>query len=203
MQNRKLRSTPAVQFIQSIPSTWKGYELFAIWIVKKLKPKVTVDLGFDMGLSTISFAHGNRGHTFGIDWLSGNNYSRKRISMESALHNILIAIRLRYVKNLHLIVGPIPEISHKWNSEIDLLHIDSTQSYEEIKKQYMHWQPFLKKDAVILIHDVTSLPSEVGRFFEELPLYKFVFTKGCGLGIATSNETLCQEIEKDWANQPF
>lgn len=151
-----------------------------------------------MGLSTISFAHGNCGHTFGIDWLSGSNFSRKRIAMESALHNILIAIRLRYVKNLHLIVGPIAEISHKWNREIDLLHIDSTQSYEEIKGQYEHWQPFLKRDAVILIHDVQSLPSEVGRFFDELPLFKIIFTEGSGLGIATSNEALCQEIEKDW-----
>lgn len=201
VQNRKLRSTPAIQFIQSIPSTWKGYELFAIWIVKKLKPKITVDLGLDMGLSTISFAHGNRGHTFGIDWLSGSNFPRKRIAMECALHNILIAIRLRYVRNLHLIVGPVAEISQKWNREIDLLHIDGSQSYDEIKWQYDHWQPFLKKGTVILIHDVRALPNEVGKFFNELQLFKIVLPNGSGLGLATADKALCQEIETEWATR--
>ncbi len=197
-RDNKLRSTPAVQFIQSISSSWKGYELFAIWIVKKLKPKVTVDLGFDMGLSTISFAHGNCGHTFGIDWLTDANFSRKRMAMESAFHNILNAIRLKYVKNLHLIIGPPTEISNKWNKEIDLLHIDCTQHYEDIQKQYEHWKPFLKKDSIILIHDVASFPSEIGRFFDELPLSKLLFTHGKGLGLATGNPSLCREIAEEW-----
>lgn len=79
----RLKKTPAIQFIQSIPSTWKGHELFAIWIVKTLKPKVVVDLGFDMGLSTIALAHRNRGDTFGIDWVE-QNFSRKKVSLDSA-----------------------------------------------------------------------------------------------------------------------
>lgn len=187
-----------MQFIQSIPSTWKGYELFAIWIVKKFKPKVTVDLGFDMGLSAISFAYSNRGHTFGIDWLTDTNFSRKRMAMESAFHNILNAIRLKYVKNLHLIVGPPTEISNKWNKEIDLLHIDCTERYDDIKRQYENWKPFLKKDSIILIHDVAAFPNEIGRFFDELPLSKLLFPQGNGLGLATGSASLCQEIAKEW-----
>lgn len=197
---RGLRSTPAIRFIQSIPSTWKGHELFAIWIVKKIRPKVVVDIGFDQGLSTIAFAHRNLGHTFGIDWIGDENILQKRTAMETAFHNISAAIRLNYVKNIHLIVGPIKEISQRWDRKIDLLHIDGAQKYEEIKEHYQHWKPFLTKDAVLLIHDVESLSKEVGKFFSELPLHKFLFLHNKGLGIATNNASLCQAIEAEWGD---
>lgn len=151
-----------------------------------------------MGLSAISFAYSNRGHTFGIDWLADRNFSQKRIAMESAFHNILNAIRLKYVKNLHLIIGPTSEISNKWTKEIDLLHIDSAKHYDEIKMQYEHWKPFLKKDAVILIPDVGAFP-EVGKFFNELPLSKILLPHGNGLGLATNNAALCQEVAEEWS----
>ncbi len=187
----------AIPYIQSISSSWRGNERFAFWIVKKLKPKIIVDLGLNMGLSAISFAYGNKGgHTFGIDWLPTENFSQKRAEMESAFHNILNAIRLKCVKNLHLIIGPVPEISKKWNKEIDLLHIDGIYNYEDIKMHYAHWKPFLKKDAVILIHEIAAHPNEIGRFFDELPFYKTHLPYGNGLGIATPNADLYQEIDQ-------
>ncbi len=204
-QRNRLRSTPAIQFIQSIDSSWKGYELFAIWVVKKIKPKVIVDLGFDKGLSTIAFAHRNCGDTYGIDWVGENNFSQKRDSMEKAFHNISAAIRMKYVKNINLIIGPLTEISEKWDREIDLLHIDCAHSYDEIKEQYESWKPFLKKDAVILIHDVGAFPNETGRFFQELTLPKRLFAHGKGLGIATNNSSLHEQIANAWeetANLP-
>ena len=201
---RLFRYTPAIRCIQSIESTWKGHELFGIWIVQKIKPKVTVDLGFDMGLSTFAFAHRNRGHTFGVDWIGNANFSRKRAAMESAFQNISAAIRLKYVKNIHLFIGPLNEIAQKWDCKIDLLHIDGMHSYEEIKEQYEHWKLFLNEDAVILIHDVEGYPEETGRFFRELSLPKLKFTHNNGLGIATKSRAVCEAISEEWTlNQYF
>ncbi len=193
-----MRHTPAIQFIQSIDSSWKGHELFAIWVVKKIKPRIIVDLGFDTGLSTIAFAHRNPGHTYGIDWVGESNFPQKRTSMEKAFHNISSALRLKYVKNINLIIGPSYEISRQWDREIDLLHIDSSHSYDEIKKHYENWRPFLTNNAVILIHDVGAFPNETGRFFQELDLPKRLFAQGKGLGIATTNLSLQQEIADVW-----
>lgn len=196
-----LKNTPAIQFIQSIPSTWKGHELFAIWLVKMLNPKVIVDLGFDMGLSTIALAHRNRGHTFGIDWVE-QNFSQKKVSLDSAFQNISAAIRMKYVKNIHLIVGPILEISRNWNRGIDLLHIDCMQSYLEIKIHYENWTHFLNEDGVVLIHDAEAFPDEVGRFFRELDMPKLLFPQGKGLGIATNNREIYEMISREWKINP-
>lgn len=196
-----IKYTPAIQFIQSIPSTWKGHELFAIWVVKMLKPKIVVDLGFDMGLSTIALAHRNRGHTFGIDWVK-QDFSRKKASLDSAFQNISAAIRMKYVKNIHLIVGPIEEISQNWNREIGLLHIDCTQSYQEIKIHYENWSQFLKEDGVILIHNIEAYPNEVGRFFRELDTPKLLFPQGKGLGIATKNREIYEKTLREWKINP-
>jgi len=191
-------TSPALRFLQSIDSSWKGHELFALWIIKQLKPKVTVDIGFDKGLSTIAFALSNRGATYGIDWFYDHNLSRKKIAMDIAYQNILMAIRLHYVKNIHLIVGPSVEITRQWKREIDLLHIDGMQRYSEAKEQYDHWKPFLTKNAVLMIHDVTALPNETGKFFHDLPMPKIVFPHGKGLGIATQNQTIYRQISEEW-----
>jgi hypothetical protein len=169
-------------------------------MIKTLKPRVTVDLGFDRGLSTIAFAYENSGLTFGIDWLDCKSYSEKIIALDDAFENISLAIRLNYVKNLHLIVGPFAEVSKKWTREIDLLHIDWTHHYTDAKAQYETWKRFLKDDAVFLIHDVESCAGETGRFFRELPLPKMLFPGSNGLGIATRNTDLLASIAREWTD---
>lgn len=106
------------------------------------------------------------------------------------------------MKNVHLIVGPLQEISRNWSREIDLLHIDCTQSYLEIKLHYESWTQFLKEDGVILIHDTEAFPDEVGRFFRELDMPKLHFPQGKGLGIATNNREIYKKISRDWKINP-
>src|SRR3990167_6673778 len=156
---------PALAFIDSIESTWKGHEAFAIWLVQQLHPKVILDLGFDRGLSTLAFAFRNRGHVFGIDWFEEGNYANKSFALDNAFRNISDAIRFNYVRNIHLIIGPFREVSKNWTRKIDILHIDWAHTYLSVKQHYDHWIRYLAIDGVVLIHDVLAYPDEVGRFF--------------------------------------
>ncbi|HSX26913.1 MAG TPA: class I SAM-dependent methyltransferase, partial [Chlamydiales bacterium] len=184
-------------FLDGIESTWKGHEQFALWLVQHLHPKTIVDLGFDRGLSTIAFAYRNRGHVFGIDWFEEGNYAVKSFALDSAFRNISNAIRFNYVKNIHLIIGPFRDVSRKWTRKIDILHIDWAHSYVSAKQHYDNWAPYLKSDAVILVHDILSYPEETGRFFRELAGYhKVQFSHAEGLGIATTNLGLVNEIKQ-------
>ena len=155
---KRKRQDLALQFIESIDSTWKGHEQFAIWLVHKLKPKTVVDLGFDRGLSTVSFAYRNRGHVYGIDWFEEGSYSEKCFALDAAFRNISNAIRFNYVKNIHLIVGPFSDVSKTWKRQIDLLHIDWAHSYRSVKFHFDNWQRYLKDHGVLLIPHLLSFP---------------------------------------------
>jgi hypothetical protein len=188
----------ALRFIDSIESTWKGHEQFALWLVKKLRPKTIVDLGFDRGLSTVAFAYKNKGQVFGIDWFEQGGYSEKCFALDRAFGNIANAIRFNYVKNINLIIGPFSHVSKGWNRKIDLLHIDWAHSYESVKTHYENWRRFLNPDGVVLIHDITSHPQEVGRFYNEIPLPKFLFPEASGLGVICANEKILFQIQEGW-----
>jgi predicted O-methyltransferase YrrM len=190
-----VRKSSALAFINSIESTWKGHQQFALWLIQHLKPKTTVDLGFDRGLSTIAFGHQNRGQVFGIDWFDESNYITKCFALDAAYRNISDALRFHYAKNIHLIVGPFKEIARTWRRKIDLLHIDWSHSYVLTKQHYENWSRYLNTDGVVLIHDVVAYPNETGRFFDELPMHKFLFPHAQGLGVASTNEALIAEIK--------
>ena len=190
----------ALKFIQTIDSTWKGHEQFAMWLVKRLKPKVIVDLGFDRGLSTIAFAYKNRGQVFGIEWFfEEGSYAAKSYALDSAFQNITDAIKRKYVKNIHLIIGPYRDVLKNWNLPIDVFHIDWAHSYRSVKFQYELWRCHLKEDSVLLIHDVVAYPTEVGKFFDELSAPKYLFTEGKGLGVVSNNQALIEEIRERWS----
>lgn len=193
------KSNSFFTFLENIESSSKGHQRFICWLVQFLKPTTIVDLGFDRGLSTIAFAYRNKGHVYGIEWFEEGNYATKCFALDSAFRNISQAIRLRYVKNIHLIVGPFQDIAKKWVRKIDILHIDGAHRYESAKKHYQNWRPFMKEEGVILLHNVSSYPDEMGRFFHELPMHRFIFPHAQGLGIASRNEKVIQEIKKTFA----
>ena len=188
------KSQNALDFIQEIESDWVANREFAMWLIQKMRPKTVVDLGFDKGLSTIVFGYRNQGHVYGIDWFEAGNYAEKSFSLDSAFRNLTEALRFKYIKNIHLIIGPFLDISVTWKRKIDLLHIDSASSYGEAKRRYEGWIRHLVEGGVILVNDVVSQKQGAGRFFEEIPFPKAVFRRGRGLGIATQNEALLDEM---------
>lgn len=188
-------------FLDTIESTWKGHERFAAWLVQRLKPKTTVDLGFDRGLSTLAFACRNRGDVFGIDWFEEGNYAVKSYALDSAFRSISEAIRHNFAKNIHLIIGPFSDVSKKWKRKIDILHIDRAYTYQSVRKQYEMWIPYLKENGMILIHDVTSCPIEVGKFFNELDMPKIVFPHCGGLGVACHDQSMIELILNEWVSK--
>jgi hypothetical protein len=191
----------ALKFIKTIDSTWKGHEPFVIWLVAILRPKVVVDLGFDRGLSTIVFAYKNKGHVFGVDWFfEEGSYAEKSAALDSAMRDITEALQRNYVKNIHLIIGPYRDVLKNWDQPIDILHIGWARTYLAVKFQYESWRCHLKDGSVLLIHDVTVFPNEVGKFFAELSFPKFLFPNGQGLGVVSSNKDLIEKIRQKWGS---
>ncbi len=189
---------PSYLFLKKIKSSWKGYEDFAIWLVEEMKPKVVVDLGIDVGLSTCAFAFPNHGQVFGIDWMEESNFTKKTFALDNAYRNISELSALRKLNNIHIIIGQFDEVVQRWSESIDILHIDWITSYERGKKIYEDWAKFLTEKGVVLIHDIEKESATLGRFFESLDLPKIKFSHNHGLGVVTKDEELLKKIYKRW-----
>jgi len=184
--------------LDDIPTTaWMGHRAFSEWIVKHLKPEVTVDLGVDFGYSTFSFAMPRIGKVYGIDNFAGDEFIGEVNSYPFVSTK---RDKLHLQDNVEFIKGDFNEVAKTWDKKIDILHIDGSHHYEDVKKDFETWSQFVNDDGVILMHDTcveTHNGNEYGvkRFFEEIDLPKVTFTHCFGLGVVSKNEKLIEHIK--------
>jgi len=182
---------------KSVESPWKGHEDFVVWLVKALKPSVIVDLGVELGFSTFVLASPKIGKVYGIDSFKGDSFTtvsnpKKKFMAFSKMLNKRFGI-----DNIEIIEGEFSEVAKDWKLPIDILHIDGSHLYKDVKRDFRDWSKFVKKDGVILFHDV-YVPQEkrfgVEKFFNEINLPKFRFLHSYGLGIVSKNENIIKNI---------
>lgn len=190
--------------LSHIPSAWnaspKGHVEFAVWLVKKINPKIILELGVDYGYSTLIFALNSKGQVFGIDCFSSSIMGHRR---ESDFDFICKIRDILGIKNLHIIRSYFEDIAPIWQKPIDVLHIDGLHDYESCKKDFNNFFPKLTHNGVVLFHDTESYPDDVGKFFSEIDLYKFNFKNSNGLGVASRNYNLIEEIRNVWNDQGY
>lgn len=186
--------------LNDTPATaWTGHRQFAEWLVKFVNPKVIVDLGVDYGYSTFSFAIPRIGHVYGIDNFSGDDFVGTHIPGKYE-YVMMKREKLHLKDNVTIIQGDFNEIAKTWDKPIDILHIDGSHHYDDVKRDFETWIKFLSDDGVILLHDtcIESLNGNeygVKKFFDEIDLPKFTFTHCYGLGVVTKNEIILNNIK--------
>jgi len=187
--------------LDDTPTTaWSGHRQFAEWLVSYVKPEVIVDLGVDWGYSTFSFALPRIGKVYGIDNFSGDDFIG---SVNSYPFVDMKKDKLHLQDNLTFIKGDFNEVAQTWDKKIDILHIDGSHHYEDVKKDFETWSKFLNDDGVILLHDtcIESLNGNeygVKKFFDEIDLPKVTFTHSYGLGVVSKNKDLIETIKKQF-----
>jgi len=189
--------------LDDTPATaWSGHRNFAEWLVKFLNPKVVVDLGVDWGYSTFSFAIPRIGHVYGVDNFIGDDFVDRNSGDEKYNFVSMKREKLHLQDNITLIKGDFSEVAETWDKNIDILHIDGSHHYEDVKKDFETWSKFVSDDGVILMHDTAIDQYEgkgygVKKFFDELDMPKFTFTHSFGLGVVSKNPAVINEIKNN------
>jgi hypothetical protein len=192
--------------LDDIPSTsWGGHRRFAEWILRQMNPNVTVDLGVDYGLSTFSFAIPRIGHVYGIDNFIGDEfvgYDQNRMKYDFVM---MKREKLHLQNNLTFIEGDFDTVAKTWDKKIDILHIDGSHVYEDVKKDFETWTKFLSEDSVVLLHDTNIEEANgheygVKKFFDELDMPKFNFLHSFGLGVVSKNPDIIRLIGETFSN---
>lgn len=182
--------------LYNLQSAWIGHEQFAEWLVEKVQPKVTVDLGVDYGFSLFALALPKIGTVYGIDSFEADAHAGH--------HEDNYAVVLKFKEdhnfdNVEIIKGWFSEIAKTWDKQIDILHIDGLHTYDAIKEDWTNWSKFLTNAGVIIMHDVISFP-ELTLFFNQISSPKAYFTHSAGLGIVVMDEQLLQDILTEFPN---
>ena len=175
----------------SPPYAWIGHVFFAQVLVNEMKPDIFVELGTHTGNSYFSFCqvvktNNLKTKCFAIDTWKGDKHASY---YEESVFNKVKKINNKYSDFSQLLKKTFDEGLEDFdNGSIDLLHIDGLHTYEAVKHDFLSWLPKLKKNAVILFHDINVFREDFGvyKFWSEIqekyPL-TFQFMHSYGLGV--------------------
>lgn len=185
------------EILGAIPSGWnyppKSHREFVEWLINRIKPEVTVELGVDYGYSSFLMALCQDNPVYGIDCFDVSVHGPR----EDDDYQFVMSVKEKLgLDNLEIIKGYFDDVVKTWDKEIDLLHIDGLHDYENCKNDCDTWAPLVKEDGVILFHDTVSNPDGAGLFFSQLEVPKVNFTNSFGLGVASNNADLIEEIKQ-------
>lgn len=128
--------------------------------------QVKVELGTALGFATMILAiHSGKvytidNHTF---YTQNNKYtSNEKYQIIKNFTDLYCGDNIKVIKN-----DTIKEAENWENESIELLFIDAGHIYNQVKADYFAWYPKIKKDAVILIHDVNQETIGVWEFWND------------------------------------
>jgi len=164
---------------------------FGYDIVATLRPKVTVELGTQGGLSFFTFCQSIKendidGVCYAVDTWEGEEHTGKYD--ETVFQSVQEHVRKEYAGFAYLMRMRFSEaLTHFDNASIDLLHIDGLHTYTAVKEDFETWYPKVKPGGIILFHDVYARMMDFGawKFWREIAQQypSFEFRHGFGLGV--------------------
>ena len=135
---------------------------------------VIVEIGSFKGRSTVSFGYGCIGtekHVYAIDLFEGDSQFYGSGDFQEMFSENIKKCQLE--KYVTAVKGDSRLISKKWNMPIDILFIDGSHEYEDVKADFYSFYPFVKKGGWIALHDIKGMWPGVTRFWKEIQMQNF------------------------------
>ena len=189
-------------------SPWAGHRNFAYDLTVWKKPQVVVELGSYYGCSSFAFAQAIKNFDlqtefYGVDTWAGDSDTKTDYAADNIYERYKEVVNKHYRDcHVHMLRMTFDEAAAQFKEQsIDVLHIDGSHNYEDVRHDYETWKDKVKPNGIILFHDVgddSILGHEVfgsNIFWNELKqkmLFTHEFEFSCGLGILFLNEAMYQ-----------
>ena len=185
---------------------WAAHVPFSRWLISELKPNIFVELGTENGHSFFNIADSiqninRQSKCFAIDTWIGDEFTSE---YSEEVYNSVVKINQDlFQNNLSLLRMRFDSALNLFKPRtIDLLHIDGSHKYEDVKNDFEKWLPKVSQDGVILIHDIQVRDSHFGvyDFWQEISQsYKHIeFFHGFGLGVIFLNESVFKKLVQNY-----
>lgn len=172
-------------------SAWIQHAPFGFWIVDALRPRRLVELGTHNGYSYFVFLQAVKALQLSCSCVAVDTWEGDEQTGhydESVFEELHQQHDMLYPDFSELLKARFQDAVEQFDpGSIDLLHIDGSHFYTDVKRDFETWKPRLSNRAVVLLHDtrVYSRHFGVHRLWEELSseFPNFEFTHGHGLGV--------------------
>lgn len=178
-------------------SPWSGHRYFGYDYIANIKPRLMVELGSYYGCSAFTFLQAVKDFELQAEFYAVDTWSGDSFTVSDYQENIYDQYkRIQEAcfsnQKAHMLRMTFDEAVESFKNEtIDLLHIDGSHAYEDVKHDFLTWKNKVKKSGVIFFHDISSdklFGKTLGShlFWEELKKeYPYIveFSFSFGLGI--------------------
>ncbi len=189
--------------------SWAGHKYFVYDLIRNLKPQTIVELGTHRGTSFFSMCQAVKdGHLdtnlYAVDTWQGEKHSG--LYDESILKEVKKIKRKFYsLLNANLLRTTFDDAKKKFaNDVIDLLHIDGLHTYEAVKHDFDNWLDRVKKNGIIILHDINERKKDFGvyRLWEEIKkrytTIEFDHSHGLGVILLNPDHKVLTEYQDHW-----
>ncbi|MGG1368247.1 class I SAM-dependent methyltransferase [Priestia megaterium] len=172
-------------------SAWGGHRNFAYDLVRFMKPKLIVELGTQHGVSFFSFCQAIKDEGLltsccAIDTWQGDAHTGL---YGKDVFNIVKKITDEYYKDIATLVpNTFDEALGLYQDQtIDILHIDGYHTFEAVSHDYETWLPKVKKNGIVLFHDIEVKSQDFGVYKlwdilkRQYPTLEFKHSYGLGV----------------------
>lgn len=191
-------------------SPWSGHRFFGYDLIANMKPKVVVELGSFYGCSMFAFAQAVKDQQldtklYAIDlWEVFDKFTEE--DYKEDIYSSFVNVKERCYENqqINMMKMTFNQAAEKFDEySIDILHIDGSHFYEDVKHDFETWKSKLKPDAIVLFHDTGDevinggiMGSHVywNEIQKQYP-YTIQFPFSCGLGILFMSEETYRQAD--------
>jgi len=171
---------------------WAGHKYFIYDLIRNIPPDSIVELGTHRGTSFFSMCQPINDaklntKLYAVDSWRGEKHSGR---YDRWVYEEVQRIKKKYYRHVDasLLKTTFDEGKRYFpNHSIDLLHIDGLHTYEAVNHDFNNWFPKVKKNGVIILHDIVERKKDFGVYKLWASLKdKFVsieFIHSHGLGI--------------------
>ena len=189
-------------------SPWSGHRNFAYDYICFKKPQKIVELGSYYGCSAFAFLQAIKDKSldsefYGIDTWQGDNFTKKDYQEDIYTHYKRIQDTCFHNQNANMVRMTFGKAIEMFvDKSIDLLHIDGSHTYEDVKHDFLLWKDKVREDGVVFFHDIGNdklLGEVMGShiFWEEVKqkyAHTIEFPFSFGLGVLFFSKTEYQEM---------
>jgi hypothetical protein len=185
-------STPSFRSPEKIvASAWHEHAAFAFWLVEQLSPRMLVELGTHKGFSYFAFCQAIRmaglsTAAFAVDCWTGDEHAGH---YGEEVYQSVEAFNMERYPDISTLMKMSFEDALPYFEEgsVDILHIDGSHYFDDVKSDFESWLPKLSNRAVVLFHDTNVRERKFGvhllwsQVCERYPNFNFIH--GHGLGV--------------------
>lgn len=130
---------------------------------------VILEIGCFKGRSSVSFGFGcigTRRHVYSVDLFEGDGsmYGKGEF-LSDFERNVQVCGLTDYIT-------PIKQystvVARSWDRQIDILFIDGSHNYDDVKADFEAFYPFVKKGGIVALHDVRGMWKGVIKLWSEI-----------------------------------